>query len=161
MAAKFSTGLRSKLLNGPGLISALQGARLRVFCAASDPAHADTTRVDVPATADAAEAGTLMLECTIGGDGVTGATFVDGGAGIAKLAAGQTLIAPAGLADGPIHYWRLVLDTDTHGESDTDVRVQGTVGLVTGEMLVTDVNIQAGAAWSLNHCSVEIPAEGA
>lgn len=160
MAAKFSTGLRRKLLTGPGLLGALQGARLRVFCAASDPSDVAGTRVDVPATADAAETGTLMLECTVGGDGVTGATFVDGGAGLARLQDGQTLVAPAGLHDGPIHYWRLVLDGDSRGESQTDVRVQGTVGLVTGEMLVTDLTVQSGAAWSLNHCSVEIPAEG-
>lgn len=157
--AKFSTGLRQAMLEGPGVKAALDGGRLRIFCAASDPADADGTAVDPPATADAAETGTLMLELTVGGDGATGLNLVAEN-GVLRKQEGQVWMCANALHTGPLHYWRFVPASATTGESATEARIQGTVGLVLGDMLVTSLMVQQGTPWTLSHFDIDIPASG-
>ncbi|WP_288923191.1 hypothetical protein [uncultured Ottowia sp.] len=156
--AKFSTGLRQAMVAGGGILNALNGGRLRIFCAASDPSNPQTSAVDAPMTADAAETGTLMLELTAGGDGVTGLTLAAVGGGLLKKQDGQTWLCANVLHSGPINYWRFVAPGDTAGASQTEARIQGTIGITRGDMLVSGLEVSQGASWILNHFDIEAPA---
>lgn len=156
--AKFSTQLRREMLSGGGLLAALNGGKLRIFCAASDPANPVATAVDAPASADDAETGTLMLELTGGGDGVTGLRLEADGV-VVKKDSSQDWLCAGALHDGPVHYWRLVGPSDTGGQSQSEARVQGTVGIARGDMLASSLTVTQGAPWALNFFDIEAPAE--
>jgi hypothetical protein len=147
MAIKTSTALRRHMLVDGAFIAALDGGRLRIFSGA------------VPATADAAETGTLLAELTVGGDGATGLTF-DAAAATTSIAktTGESWGEDSILASGTASYYRFVADGDSGGVSTTEARVQGTAGGLGGEdLFLIEPDLVAGQPFVLEFYRIAFP----
>lgn len=143
--AKFSTGLRNGMLSGLSLKAALDGGSLRLF---SGP---------VPATADAAATGTVLMSLTVGGNGTTGLTFGSAADGVISKSGAEVWATSAVGTSGTISHFRFVSSTDSGGDSTTEARIQGTVGIVGTDMVLTSPEVTAGQPWTLNYFNVALP----
>ena len=143
--AKFSTGLRNGMLSGLSLKAALNGGSLLLF---SGP---------VPATADAAETGTVLMSLTVGGDGTTGLTFGTAEGGVISKSEAEVWATSAVDTSGTISYFRFVSSTDSGGDSTTEARIQGTAGIVGTDLVLTSTGVTAGQPWTLNYFNVALP----
>lgn len=143
--AKFSTGLRNGMLSDTGFLEALDGGVLKIFSATTPPA-----------TADAAETGTLLMVLTAGG-GATGLTFEAPVDGILTKTASEVWMTDAVTASGTCTYFRFVAPGDTGAASTTAPRVQGSVGLMNSDMNLTSTAVTEGEPWTLNYFSVGLP----
>ena len=143
--AKFSTGLRNGMLSGLSLKAALNGGSLLLF---SGP---------VPATADAAATGTVLMSLTVGGDGTTGLTFGTAENGVISKSETEVWATSAVDTSGTISYFRFVSSTDSGGNSTTDARIQGTAGIVGTDLVLTSTEVTAGQPWTLNYFNVALP----
>lgn len=144
--AKFSTGLRNGMLNNVGFLEALDGGVLKIFSAPT-----------APASADAAETGTLLMELTAGGDGSTGLTFDSPVAGVLSKSPSEVWMTSAVIESGACTYFRFVSQADDGAASDEAPRVQGTVGMLGADMNLTSTTVTAGAPWTLNYFHVGLP----
>ena len=143
--AKFSTGLRNGMLSGLSLKAALNGGSLLLF---SGP---------VPATADAAATGTVLMRLTVGGDGTTGLTFGSAADGVISKSETEVWATSAVGTSGTISYFRFVSSTDSGGNSTTEARIQGTAGIVGTDLVLTSTEVTAGQPWTLNYFNVALP----
>ena len=143
--AKFSTGLRNGMLSGLSLKAALNGGSLLLF---SGP---------VPATADAAETGTVLMSLTVGGDGTTGLSFGTAENGVISKSETEVWATSAVDTSGTISYFRFVSSTDSGGDSTTEARIQGTAGIVGTDLVLTSTEVTAGQPWQLNYFNVALP----
>ena len=143
--AKFSTGLRNGMLSGLNLKAALDGGSLLLF---SGP---------VPATADAAETGTVLMSLTVGGDGTTGLSFGTAENGVISKSETEVWATSAVDTSGTISYFRFVSSTDSGGDSTTEARIQGTAGIVGTDLVLTSTEVTAGQPWTLNYFNVALP----
>ena len=143
--AKFSTGLRNGMLSGLSLKAALDGGSLRLF---SGP---------VPATADAAATGTVLMSLTVGGDGTTGLTFGSAADGVISKSEAEVWATSAVDTSGTISYFRFVSSTDNDENSTTKARIQGTAGIVGTDLVLTSTEVTAGQPWTLNYFNVALP----
>ena len=143
--AKFSTGLRNGMLSGLSLKAALDGGSLLLF---SGP---------VPATADAAETGTVLMSLTVGGDGTTGLSFGTAENGVISKSETEVWATSAVDTSGTISYFRFVSSTDSGGDSTTEARIQGTAGIVGTDLVLTSTEVTAGQPWPLNYFNVALP----
>ena len=141
--AKFSTGLRNGMLSGLSLKAALDGGSLYLF---SGP---------VPATADAAETGTVLMCLTVGG--TTGLTFGSAADGVISKSEAEVWATSAVDTSGTISYFRFVSSTDSGGYSTTEARIQGTAGIVGTDLVLTSTEVTAGQPWTLNYFNVALP----
>lgn len=140
--AKFSTPLRTGMLGASPFSTLMNGCELRIFSGA------------VPATADAAETGTLLATLLDGGTGpLSFGTAAD--AMIAKDAA-QTWMTTAITATGTAAYFRLVVTGDD-GTTTPAMRVQGTVAKVGADMNLGNLVFTSGLPWTLNYFEVAFP----
>ena len=143
--AKFSTGLRNGMLSGLNLKAALNGGSLLLF---SGP---------VPATADAAETGTVLMSLTVGGNGTTGLSFGTAENGVISKSETEVWATSAVDTSGTISYFRFVSSTDSGGDSTTEARIQGTAGIVGTDLVLTSTEVTAGQPWTLNYFNVALP----
>lgn len=143
--AKFSTGLRNGMLSGLSLKAALDGGSLLLF---SGP---------VPATADAAETGTVLMSLTVGGNGTTGLTFGSAADGVISKSESEVWATSAVDTSGTISHFRFVSSTDSGGDSTTEARIQGTAGIVGTDLVLTSTEVTAGQPWTLNYFNVALP----
>ena len=144
--AKFSTGLRNGMLSNTGLSEALNGGFLKIFSAPT-----------IPATADAAETGTLLMTLTGGGDGTTGLEFDTPANGILGKSPTQVWMTSAIGNAGTCAYFRFVGQSDDGTYSETAPRIQGTVGLAGADMNLTNTLVSAGAPWTLTYFNIGLP----
>lgn len=135
------------MLDGTPFRAALAGGRLRLFSGAA------------PATADAAETGTLLLELTSGGDGATGLTFGAAADGIISKDASEVWMTSAAGNTGTATHFRFVQAADTGSNSAVAARIQGTAGIVGTDMVLTNTTVTAGLPWTLNYFNVALPTE--
>lgn len=144
--AKFSTGLRTAMLVTGSFKSVMDGKRLRIYAGT------------VPATADAAlGAATLLCELTESDDGVTGLTFATTAPGaIASKTAAETW-AGTNVASGTASFFRFVNPADTTDASTTVVRLQGTIGQISTDMLVSDPALIDAEPFTINYFNVTLP----
>ena len=143
--AKFSTGLRTGMLQDTSFKAALDGGHLRIF---SGP---------VPATADDPETGELLMELTVGGDGGTGLSFGIAAAGAISKSDAEVWMTSSINETGTISHFRFVSSSDTGELSSTEPRVQGSAGLVGTDMTLTNLSVTAGLPWTLNFFTVGLP----
>ena len=149
MAIKASTGLRNALLTNTGLASAMSLGFINIYSGAA------------PASADMPATGTLLCVVSNNGGG-TGLTFAaSAAAGVLQKAAGEvwsgTNLA-AGVAVGVVAgYYRHVAPGDTAGESSTEARLQGVIGIAGADMNMTSVNLASGAVQTLDFYTVSLP----
>jgi len=144
MAIKESTGLRDYMLVTGSLASALAGSEIRVFAGAE------------PASADAAETGTLLTTLTINSTGV--------GLAMDTVATSGFLSKPSaaiwsGLngAGGVATHYRHVVQGDTGGVSTTDRRIQGSIAMSGADMNLANTTLVGGNTQSLQSYVIQLP----
>lgn len=147
--AKLSTDLRTQMLGDKGFKELMDGSELRIFAVAQGGA---------PASADAAETGTLLMKLSAGGTGA-GLTFDTPVDGVISKTASEVWTTAATLAAGICAYFRLVKTTDGGAASASEPRVQGFCGLVGTDMVLTQLNVAAGVPWTLNYFNVALPTD--
>lgn len=146
MAYKYSTGLRNALLDTSSLKDLLSGGEIRIY-SGSPPANAD-------AAIDGAN--TLLVTITedSGGGGLSFEPSAD--AGVLVKSTSQTWsgeVAESGTAS----FFRFVQDTDTEGESSSEVRIQGGVGTGASDMNLATVALTETETQIIDHFSVSFP----
>lgn len=144
MTFKVSTGLRNYMLTTGPLRTALANGKIRIFTGPE------------PASADAAETGTLL--CVIDKDGAGAGFTLDStasGGVISKVVA--DVLQGTNLATGVAGYYRHVGSADTGAESLTEPRIQGRVGTSGAEANLSSVNLVSGATQTADTYSVNLP----
>lgn len=144
MTFKVSTGLRNYMLATGPLRTALANGKIRIFTGPE------------PASADAAETGTLL--CVIDKDGAGAGFTLDStasGGVISKVVA--DVLQGTNLATGVAGYYRHVGSADTGAESLTEPRIQGRVGTSGAEANLSSVNLVSGATQTADTYSVNLP----
>lgn len=148
--AKFSTGLRIGAMHTSSVLDLLNSASLclRIFGGST-----------VPETADAAEAGPLLMTLEVGSPG-TGFLQLEPLAGTASIVreTDQVWRCDSIPAAGTLRYFRLCGTSDSGEASTSDIRIQGTVSTLPGaDLVVTDAVVVAGAPWVLNYFRLTLP----
>ena len=144
MTYKVSTGLRNQMLVTGSLRAALLNGKIRIFSGSE------------PASADAAEMGTLL--CVIGKDGAGAGFSMDTTAvdGIVYKVVSDVLKG-TNLATGTAGYYRHVGSADTGASSTTEPRVQGRVSTSGAEMNLGSTALVSGIEQPLNEYSLNLP----
>lgn len=145
MAFQVSTALRNHMLDTGSFKNAMDLGFLKIYAGA------------IPADADAA-LGAATLLCTLSVDGLgTGLTWE--AAAISGVISKTTAEAWQGsnVASGTASFFRFVQPADTGGASTTELRIQGSVGLVGAELNLSSVTLTVSAVQSVNHFNVALP----
>ena len=144
MTAKFSTGLRNKLLDTGSLASLMAGGLIKIYSGSP------------PASADDAASGSLL--CTISlnstGTGVNMASTATGGV-LAKSTA-ETWSGVVALS-GAATYYRHVAASDTGAASTTQARLQGEIATAGAELNLSSTTLTSGATQTVDYYSVALP----
>lgn len=145
MTVKSSTGLRNHVLAVGSVKDALDSSVIKLYGGA------------IPADADAAESGTLLATISVNNTGtpVTFNATADGGV-LAKNS-GEVWAGAVTLGGTCTHY-RIVKPSDTGASSTTDIRAQGTVGLIGADLNVSNNVLVASAIQNIDYFVVALPA---
>lgn len=140
---KASPGLCDHVAQNGSYLSALNGLVLRIYGGAEPASSAGST-----------QANTLL--CEINPDG-TGLTFEAGSSpGVLSKSAAQVWSALEAAA-GTATFFRLEASTDAGEEDSTAIRIQGSVGAVSGDMILSNTIFEAGSPRTIKHFNVVIP----
>jgi hypothetical protein len=142
MAFKFSTGSRNKVLDNSSLKGLLDGGLIKIYSGT------------VPATADSALGGASLL-VTISDNGTGAGLNLDASAadGVITKDLSQVWKGVNG-ASGTASFFRFVQQADTGGESTTEVRVQGVVGLAGADMNLSSVVLASTEEQLIDYFSI-------
>lgn len=147
MSFKISTGLRNHLLVTGSVKAGLDGGVLNIY-AGTEPSSAD----------DALGAATLL--CTISNAGAgTGINFdATATAGVLVKSTSETWSGTI-VASGTAAFYRFVSLTDDATSSTTFKRLQGTVGTLNADLLVSNTTFTSGGGNSriINSFAVGMP----
>ena len=135
---KYSTGFKNAALATASVKSEFENMVLKLYGG------------DIPATADAAEAGTLL--CTITGPAAANLNLAAAAAGgqIEKLSS-QTWSGVA-VATGTATHFRLETASDNQTESTTQKRIQGTIGVTGGfDLQMSSTSIASGETYTIDY----------
>ena len=145
MAFKISTGLRNHLLTGGSLKDGLDVMVVRIYSGA------------VPTSADDS-VGSAVLLCVLSKNGGgTGVTFEDSPvAGVLSKDDAEEWYGEI-VESGTASFFRGSAITDAGGSSTTELRIQGTVGLVGADFLVRDVVFVEGDEQRADSCNIGMP----
>lgn len=143
---KISTGLRNHLLASDDLAAGLNGGVIRMYSGTE------------PATADAA-LGAAVLMVTISNNGAgTGINFeVTPASGILSKATAETWLGTLE-ASGDYSFYRFSSLTDDGLESTTEKRVQGTIGVLNEDLLVSSISKTIGTEQRIDSYYIGMPA---
>lgn len=135
MSVQTSTGLAQYLAVTGSLKSAFDGGRIHIYSGT------------IPLTPDSAVfPDTTLWTITVDGDG-TGLEFSDTPVGRALVKPTDAIWGGAILLSGTATYYRLVDSTDDGTESETAIRIQGTVASVAGaDMFMSNPALVANPA---------------
>lgn len=142
MAFKFSTGLRKQICFTGSLKTILDGSVLRLYSGS------------LPTTADGT-LGSAILLCEIKA-GLNPVTFEAGGTQptltkkLSELWQGDVLV------NGSPTFFRLVKEADTGTTSETEVRVQGTVGGPGDDLTISNPLLFQGAPQRVEYFAISI-----
>lgn len=144
---KRSTGLRNYMLTTGPLKGALDGTVIKIFNGLE------------PVSADAPLAGNQLL-CTItrNGDGITGLTLAAEAAGGQITKSTSEVWEGEIVASGTATFFRQESLADSGDNSNTAVRLQGTVSTVGADMNFSDVDFVPGDTRRINYYTAAIPA---
>lgn len=120
----------------------------------------------IPASADAAETGTQLVELTT--DGLTLAGGGTNGLGFEATLTSGSLVkdtgetwqgTPSNSGGDDVTYWRWVKDGDTGTTSTSEIRIQGTAGLLTdpGDLILSDLAITHNVLFTLPSFVFRLP----
>ena len=143
---KISTGLRNHLLTGDDLAAGLNGGVIRMYSGTE------------PATADAS-IGTATLMVTISNNGAgTGINFeATPASGILSKATAEVWLGTL-VATGNYSFYRFSSLTDDGSESLVEKRVQGTIGVLNEDLLVSSVSKTLGDEQRIDSYAIGMPA---
>jgi len=144
MTVKISTGLRQYLAGTGSLRAAFNGA-----CRLSIYAGAEVADADVAATG-----ATLLNVILASGNPLE---FEAAVAGVVSKATAQTW-GSNNLASGTATWFRLELTTDDRTASTTALRLQGNIGAVVGDMVMTNPVLVSGAPKQIEYFAMTVPA---
>lgn len=146
MAFQLSTGARNALAVSVSLRGLLTGNVIRIY---GGP---------VPASPDDS-VGTAVLLCTVSGGG-TGAGIefeaVPQNGAVVKLA--SQAWSGTNVTGGTATFCRICPDSDTGAASGTALRLQGTVGLLSADFELSNVDLANGAPLAINSGVFTVPA---
>jgi hypothetical protein len=148
--AKFSTGLRNRMLDNDSFKGLMDGGKLHIYSGTP------------PSTADAALAGNTLL-CTLSeGGGGTGLTFdaaADGAIPKTEAEVWKGIIASTGTAS--FFRFTSAADGTTGALSTTYQRVQGTISTVNADMVVANTAFVDNDTneFTLNFFAVALPTD--
>ena len=116
-----------------------------------------------PATADAAETGTILLQITDSAGAFTAGTATNGlefdAVVTGKLSALTTQTwQDAALATGTAGYCRLYDNAHITGSSTSSIRLQGTVGTSGAELNISSTSLTVGATTTVDTFDITVPA---
>jgi hypothetical protein len=142
--AKFSTGLRNKLLDTNSLDAIMAAGFIKIYSGAA------------PADADAALTGTLITTISIASSG-TGINFAAAAAaGVISKASAETWSGINGASATASHF-RHVAPGDTGALSTTEPRIQGTCALAGGDLNLTSLSLVASNTQVIDFYNVALP----
>ena len=152
MTIRFSTGLRNGMLNATGLKEAFANGTLKLF---SGPQ---------PASADAAEQGTLLCQITLAcgaftpGVGTNGINFDAPVSAVIDKAAAETWSGTA-VAAGTLGWFRFQGNAaDAGGSSTTLSRIDGTIGTSGADLNLANITMEVGTPVSISEAQFTFPA---
>jgi len=146
MSFQISTGLRNHMLVTGSAKSGLDGGVIRIY------------EGTLPATADAVLSGVTLL-CTISNDDTgTGITIdTTASSGVAVKTVSETWSGTIG-ANGTASFFRFSSLTDAGGASTSEKRLQGTVGTVLADLLVSNTTFTLGSLRQIDSFNMALPA---
>jgi|GEM_PF-5518190 len=140
---KASPGLCDHVAQNGSYLSALNGLVLRIYGGAEPASSAGST-----------QSNTLL--CEINPDGA-GLNFEAGGSpGVISKASAQVWSALEAAA-GTATFFRLEAESDAGEDDDTAIRLQGAVGSVSGDMILSNTAFEVGSPRTIKHFNVVIP----
>ena len=141
MTTSISPELLGQLLGSGGFKETMDGSEFRLYAGL------------VPGNAgDSIGAATLL--CTIK-NGASGVTFDAGTPGVLLKPAAETWQG-TNVASGTPSFYRLVKPADTGAASTSDVRVQGSVGVVGADLNISAGALVSGAPQSISYYAVSL-----
>lgn len=142
---KISTAVRQQLAVSGSLRDILNNGLIRIY---SGP---------VPASADAALGSAVLLcEISAGGDG-TPLTFEETAPNGTLSKSASEVWTGTTLQTGTPSFFRYVLATDTGGASTTEPRIQGSVGGVGSDMVITSLPMIQGNPQAFELFQLTVP----
>lgn len=151
MSARFSTGLRNAISGTVGFVGALDKGIIEIRSGAR------------PASADAADAGTLLGVATLNsgafvpGSPTNGLTFAAAAGGTVSKTGTWSFV---GLAAGVAGHFRFKGNAVDDGSLSTTLpRLDGTCAVSGGDLSITTVNITVGMPVTIDGFSYTTPAE--
>lgn len=138
-----STGLRNHLMATGSLLDALEGGDIKIYSGT------------IPANADAA-LGSAVLLCTVTGapSGIEFESAPVAGVLLKKVSQAWT---GTNAASGTASFFRVVQSSDTGASSSSEVRLQGTVGILGADLELTNVELVASATLNINSGAFTLP----
>lgn len=145
MSSKLSTGLTEHIAGAGSLRDAFHGTSRISIYGGAEPAGANLS----------ATGATLLNVITAGGSPLEFDASVTGG--VVSKDSGQTW-SGANLATGLATWFRVEVTTDDRSEDPAALRLQGSIGSVVGEMIMTNPNLVGGATKPIENFRMSIPA---
>lgn len=144
---KLSTGLRNHLLATGSIKAALDGGVIRIYSGTE------------PATADAA-IGSAQLLVTISKDGTGAGLTLATSATNGIITKNTTEVWRGSVsATGTASFFRFSAISDTGGASSTEKRLQGTVGTMLADLLVSNDTFTSGSSRQIEVFNIALPSE--
>ena len=146
MALKTTTGLRDSMLDTEDFRTSFQDCQLNIYDGAE------------PATAGALEVGNILVtiwENNMGSPNGLDWEVAAVAAVLSKLSS-QIWSQAVGMT-GVATYYRLVQQSDSGLLDDTELRVQGTVALVGGDLNLSNLTLTAPAVLTIDSFSILLP----
>lgn len=145
MGMKISTGLANNMLDTASFAGSLTGMKMKIYSGS------------VPATADAALGGAVLL-VTISDAGGAGALQFE------TAAVGNTIEKKSSqswtgvnAATGTASFCRLELASDTGAASTSEIRVQGDVAVAGAFLNLSSVSLTSGATQTVDYLAITLP----
>lgn len=147
MAMKASTGLRNHMLGTGSFANAMQDGVIRIY--------SDTTPAPATADAELPSGATLLAEISANNTGA-GLEFQAPALGVISKDPSQIWSGEA-VATGTAAWFRFVVTTDDGSESDTDPRVQGTVGIAGADLNLETIAIVTSQLYPITAFNIALP----
>lgn len=143
MAIRLSSGMRTGLCGSSGLKELFEGGFIGIYSGGQ------------PATADAAETGSLLTTIS-SSSGTAGITFGTAGTGILPKSSDvmSGLVGTAGVAG----WFRMYDAAHLTGTSGTAVRMDGNVGVSGSDMVLSNTSQVVGATLTIDQATFTEPA---
>lgn len=144
MTLKTSTGLRDGMLSTAPARTLLNLGKIKIFAGAE------------PATADAAETGTLLCTISVNSTG-TGLTFESASVGGVLSKSSSEIWSGVNAAGGTATHYRFVGSADTGALSTTEPRIQGGAALLAGDLNLSSLALVSGATQTIDSYVIALP----